>query len=68
MEELPRARRSKGGDLIAFRIARINGTEHKFYCSGKECDDQWGIVGDQVLAALAPLPLAPCRVRALLAL
>jgi len=52
----------------AFRIARINGTEHKFYCSGKECDDQWGIVGDQVLAALAPLPLAPCRVRALLAL
>ena len=39
----------------AFRIARINGTEHKFYCSGKECDDQWGIVGDQVLAVLAAL-------------
>ena len=33
----------------AFRLARINGTEHKFYCSGKECDDQWGIVGDQVV-------------------
>jgi len=32
----------------AFRIARINGTEHKFYCSGKVCDDQWGVVGDQV--------------------
>ena len=33
----------------AFRIARINGTEHKFYCSGRECDDQWGVVGDQVV-------------------
>jgi len=33
----------------AFRLARINGTEHKFYCSGRECDDQWGVVGDQVV-------------------
>jgi hypothetical protein len=33
----------------AFRIARINGTEHRFYCSGKDCDDQWGLVGDQVV-------------------
>jgi hypothetical protein len=40
----------------AFRLARINGTEHKFYCSGKECDDQWGIVGDQVPPCLLPSP------------
>jgi len=33
----------------AFRLARINGSEHKFYCSGKVCDDQWGVVGDQVV-------------------
>ena len=45
----------------AFRIARINGTEHKFYCSGKECDDQWGIVGDQVLAVLAALACRAAR-------
>lgn len=44
----------------AFRLARINGTEHKFYCSGKECDDQWGVVGDQVrvLAAASASPAA----------
>ena len=41
----------------AFRLARINGTEHKFYCSGKECNDQWGVVGDQVTRPF-PSPLA----------